>query len=481
MNSGWDFLPSTVPAPGEAGPDSGLLSPAWAGTPVESVTGDIAWLQAMLDAEAALARAQAGLGLIPATAAGTITVQARASSLDLVRIARGAREAANPVVGFVKEFTRVVENADPAAGQYVHYGCTSQDVMDSAAMLVCRRALALAEEDLAAIAGSLAGLAQRYRDTPMAGRTLAQHAVPITFGAKAAGWLQLVLDATDRLRRLLDTGLPAQLGGAAGTLASYAEICRSQGAGGAHELAARYAAELGLVAPPTVWHVVRTPIVDVAAAASLVTGALGKIALDVQLMSRTEVAEVAEPAADGRGASSAMPQKRNPVLSTLILSAARQVPAYALVLNQSLLAEDERPAGAWHAEWQPLRECLRLVGGATHTAVELLAGLEVDAGRMAANLRLTGGSVVSERLALVLSPVLGRAAAKQLLTRATAESTATGRPLPQVIAALLPPGAEALCGDLDRLTDPLDYLGESATVVDRTLTRHRPAPAASVG
>lgn len=198
-------------------------------------------------------------------------------------------------------------------------------------------------------------------------------------------------------------------------------------------------------------------------------------------MSRTEVAEVAEPAADGRGASSAMPQKRNPVLSTLILSAARQVPAYALVLNQSLLAEDERPAGAWHAEWQPLRECLRLVGGATHTAVELLAGLEVDAGRMAANLRLTGGSVVSERLALVLSPVLGRAAAKQLLTRATAESTATGRPLPQVIAALLPPGAEALCGDLDRLTDPLDYLGESATVVDRTLTRHRPAPAASVG
>lgn len=468
---------TAVPAPGA---DSGLLSPVRAGTPVEAAVTDGAWLRAMLDAEAALARAQAKLGTLPASAAKAISAAAEAGDFDVRALALASRETANPVVGLVRELGLRVARIDPAAAEYVHRGSTSQDIFDTGAMLVALRALRLIRADLRRTAGALAALAARHRDTAMAGRTLALHAVPTTFGLKAAGWRELVLRADDRLAALEDT-LPVSLGGAAGTLAGYVEYAALEhpapgdpeagvGTGTyADRLVDAFAEETGLARPGLPWHALRFPLADLAAALAFTTGALGKIAVDVQSLARTEVGEVGEPAAAGRGGSSAMPHKRNPVLATLIRSAALQVPALAGALTQCLVTEDERSAGVWHAEWSLLRECLRLAGGAAHTAVELAEGLVVKPDRMRENLRLTGGQVVSERVAVVLSPLLGRARAKQLLTEASLAADRDGSSLHSVLAAL--PEVREHLGDaeLAALFDPAGYTGAAGLLVDRAL------------
>jgi 3-carboxy-cis,cis-muconate cycloisomerase len=449
--------------------DTGLLSPGWAATPGAEPLSDEAWVLAMLDVEVALARAQAELGVLPVAAAETIAA-ARAAHLDLSALVAGVHATANPVVELVARFTKVVAELDPSAAEYVHRGGTSQDVLDSATMLICSRTLARLRDDLQRTATALALLATEHRDTPMVGRTLTQHAVPTTFGLKAAGWLHLVLDALDRLDWLLDNGLPASLGGAAGTLSAYAEYAAIAGRAteerGA-ELITPFAAHLGLTAPLVPWHAIRTPIADLASVLAFTATALGKFAADVQVLTRTEIGELVEPPATGRGSSSAMPQKRNPVLATMITTAARQVPPYTLVLLQAVAAEDERSAGGWHAEWQPLRESLRLVLGAASNAAELAAGLEVRPAAMLDNLRRTGGAVVSERISAVLTPLLGKQKAKQLL----AEATATGQPLADVLAdtaARLP---------VDDLLDPLRYTGAAGPLVDRVLARyHGTAP-----
>ncbi|MCC9711593.1 3-carboxy-cis,cis-muconate cycloisomerase [Streptomyces sp. MNU76] len=460
-----------------AHPDAGLLSPVRAGTPVEAAVGDAAWLQAMLDAEAALARAQARCGTVPAWAAAAITAAARAERLDVRQVALAARETANPVVPLIAALTAAVARDAPHAVEYVHRGSTSQDIFDTGAMLVAARALRLITADLRTVAGTLAPLAAEHRDTVMAGRTLALHAVPTTFGLKAAGWRQLVLDAVERLERVLGEGLPVSLGGAAGTLAGYAPYggggrpaaADTDPAGLLDTLLPAFAAETQLAVPALPWHALRTPVADLGAALACTTGALGKIAADVLVLARTEIGEVAESAAEGRGVSSAMPHKRNPVLATLIRSAALQVPALATVLAQCLPAEDERSAGVWHAEWQPLRECLRLTGGAAHTAVELVRGLTVRPERMRANLAATGGQLVSERIAAALAPHLGRAAAGQLLAAASLRAADTARPLAEILAEhpdvqrLFTPRA------LARLLDPADYTGAAAALVDRAL------------
>ncbi|MGP4009251.1 class-II fumarase/aspartase family protein [Streptomyces sp. 4N124] len=452
------------------GTDAGLLAPTWAGTPVAAEVTDEAWLQAMLDAEVALARAQHAVGLTPAAAVEAIASVAHADRLDLVALAHAARAAANPVVALVSAFTEVVAARDVAAAEYVHRGSTSQDILDSAAMLVARRVLGLIAADLERTGAALAALADTHRRTVLAGRTLAQHAVPTTLGLKAAGWLQLVADALARVRTVA-SALPAQLGGAAGTLAAYREYAALDGGvgEGGVELLAPFAEALGLAEPVLPWHTVRTPIAELGAVLQLVTGALGKFALDVQMLSRTEIAEVSEPAAAGRGASSAMPQKRNPALATLIVVAARQVPAHALVLAQCMLAEDERPAGAWHAEWQPLREALRLAGGATHTAVELAEGLIVHPERMLANLELTGGAIVTERLTVALAPVLGKVRAKKLLTAASAEAADTGRTIGEVLSGHPEVTARFTPDQLSELLDPARYTGAADALVDRAL------------
>ncbi|MFI7386566.1 adenylosuccinate lyase family protein [Streptomyces sp. NPDC049813] len=456
--------------------DVGLLAPVRAGTPAEEAVGDLAWLQAMLDAEAALVRAQARCGTVPPAAAATITALARADLLDLRAIAVAARETANPVVALVAALTAVVADRAPDAAEYVHRGSTSQDVFDTAAMLVARRALLPLGADLRAVAATLAQVAAAHRDTVMAGRTLALHAVPTTFGLKAAGWRQLVLESVTRLERVADT-LPVSLGGAAGTLAGYLQYATEnpedpEGAvPGA--LTAAFAAETGLAAGALPWHALRTPVADLGAALAHTTGALGKIAADVLVLTRTELGEVTEPGGAGRGVSSAMPHKRNPVLATLIRSAALQVPAQAAVLAQCLATEDERSAGLWHAEWQPLRECLRLAGGAAHTARELVGGLRVHPPRMRANLEATGGRLVSERVSAVLAPRLGRTAARDLLTEVSARAARTARPLAEVLTAVLAEDA-ALVGVLTpqqiaSLTDPAGYTGAAGALVDRAL------------
>jgi len=449
--------------------DAGLLSPVRVGTEAEAAVGDGAWLQAMLDAEAGLARAQARCGTVPAQAAAAITAAARADLLDVRELALAARETANPVVGLVKALTAVVAERSPQAAEYVHRGSTSQDVFDTGAMLVAQRVLRIIVRDLRSVADALGRLAVTHRDTVTAGRTLALHAVPTTFGLKAAGWRQLVLDSVERLERI---ELPVALGGAAGTLAGYLQYAGEDAEPTTvlEELGAAFADETGLAVPTLPWHALRTPVADLGAALAHTTGALGKIAADVLVLARTEIGEVAEPAVTGRGVSSAMPHKRNPVLATLIRSAALQVPALATVLLQSLPTEDERSAGMWHAEWQPLREALRLTGGAAHTAVELARGLLVRPERMRTNLDATGGQLVSERVSAVLAPRLGKTAAKELLSQASMLASRTGLPLADVLADL-----PQLAGILSReeaaaLLDPAGYTGLAGPLVDRALT-----------
>ncbi|MFF0666992.1 3-carboxy-cis,cis-muconate cycloisomerase [Streptomyces tendae] len=445
------------PAGSDTDADTSLLAPGWTGSPAASATGDRAYLRALLDAEAALTRAQAALGLAPAEAADAVgAAVADPAAFDARSLAERARGGGNPVIPLVADLTRAVGET---YGPYVHRGATSQDILDTATMLVAARTLDVLLPDLARTEGALARLAAEHRDTPMPGRTLTQHAVPTVFGLKAAGWRALVLDARDRITAVRDA-LPVQLGGAAGTLAAFG----AYGATDPTALPAAYARELELRAPVLPWHTLRTPIADLAGALAFTAGALGKIAVDVLTLSRTEIGEVAEGSGGG---SSAMPHKANPVRSTLIAAAARRAPQLAATLYGSLAAEDERPAGAWHAEWEPLRDLLRLTGGAARDAAELAEGLRVRPDVMRAHLGLTHGLIVSERLSAELAPVLGRARAKELLTELAARGYAEDRSLGELLAGV--PELRDL--DLADLTDPARYTGAAAALTDRALER----------
>ncbi|AXG82138.1 3-carboxy-cis,cis-muconate cycloisomerase [Streptomyces paludis] len=436
--------------------DAGLLAPGRAGSRAEAATGDRAFLQAMLDAEAALTRAQAGLGTAPAGAARAVTAAADAGAFDLRSLALRGRDGGNPVIPLVADLTAAVP---PEAAPYVHRGATSQDILDTAAMLVAARTLDVVLADLGRAEGALARLAAEHRDTVLPGRTLTQHAVPTTFGLKAAGWRSLVLDARDRLRTVRAT-LPVQLGGAAGTLAAFEAY-----GGDGPALVAAFARELGLAEPELPWHTLRTPVADLASALAFTAGALGKPAADVLVLSRTEIGELAEGTGGG---SSAMPHKANPVRATLIAAAARRAPGPAATLYGAMAAEDERPAGAWHAEWEPLRELLRLVGGAAEHMAALAAGLRVRPEVMARQLGLTRGLIVSERLAAALTPLLGRARAKALLADAAARAAAGGAP---PLARILAREPELRGLDLEELTDPRRYTGSAGALTDRALER----------
>ncbi|MEU0474153.1 3-carboxy-cis,cis-muconate cycloisomerase [Streptomyces olivaceus] len=453
----------TSPAdPADSYPDddgTSLLAPGWAGSPVASATGDRAYLRALLDAEAALTRAHAAVGAAPAEAADAVgAAAADPAAFDARSLAERARSGGNPVIPLVADLTAAV--GEPY-GPYVHRGATSQDVLDTATTLVAARALDLLLPDLTRTERALARLAAEHRDTPMAGRTLTQHAVPTTFGLKAAGWRTLVLDARDRITAVRDT-LPVQLGGAAGTLAAFG----AYGATDPVALTAAYARELGLRAPLLPWHTLRTPVADLAGCLAFAAGALGKIAADVLTLARTEIGEVAEGCGGG---SSAMPHKANPVRSTLIAAAARRAPQLAATLYGSLVAEDERPAGAWHAEWESLRDLLRLTGGAARDAAGLTERLRVRPDVMRAHLGLTRGLIVSERLSAELAPVLGRARVKELLTELARRAYREDRPLGELLADV--PELRDSGLDLAALTDPARYTGCAGALTDRALER----------
>ncbi len=457
--------------------DTGLLAPIYAGQAITLLVDDDAWVRAMIEVEVALARSQARLGIVPDKAAVTIADVAERFTFDAAALATASRGAANPVVALADHLTRAVAETDTESSYFVHRGSTSQDIFDTASMLVVTRALQTILEDLTRIAAALARLAWTYRDSPIAGRTLGMHAVPTTFGAKAAGWLTAILDAHQRVAPLASGGLPVQLGGAAGTLAAYVESARAMQPEITEQtvmttLTTEFAKELRLTAPPTAWHTNRIPIVDIAGVLATVSGTLGKLAADTIDLSRTELGELREPKAPGRGESSAMPQKVNPTLATLIRAAAQQVPGLVSTLHLSMIAEHERPAGAWHAEWQPLRECLRLVGGAASTAVELTEGLEVDPARMRTNLDLTNGQVLTERLSAVLAPLLGRSAAKKHLQAASFEAERTRTPLSAVLAENAEIRTHFTIEDIDQLLDPTRYLGAAPAIVDLALARY---------
>ena len=367
-------------------PFSGLFVPE----AVAETTSPEAWLRAMLEFETALAGAEAEAGLIPAEAAEAIRSACDPDGFDVDRLSSEGRASASPVVPLVAALR---EKVGSDAAEFVHYGATSQDVMDSAAMLVASRALGVLRPELDGVAAACAELAERHRETPMAGRTLLQQALPITFGLKAAGWLDSVLTARERLGSI---SLAVQLGGAAGTLASLGD--------GGERVVGLLAKRLDLEEPVLPWHTHRLRIADLGASLALTAGTLEKIALDVLLLSQTEVGEVAEPLGGGRGGSSSMPHKRNPVGSVLTIACARRVRGDAGVLLESMPQEHERAAGALQSEWGPLSDALALTGGAASAMRESLEGLEVRPDRMRENLELLRAELSEDEIDRALDP-----------------------------------------------------------------------------
>jgi len=450
---------------------------------------DTAWLQAMLDTEAGLARALERAGLVPAGAGDAVTAAARAADFDPNDLGGLAALTGNPVPGLARALARRVPQTAVSA---VHRGATSQDIVDTAAMLLAKRAIGVMQADLARAADAAAGLAAAHRATIMIGRTLLQQAVPVTFGLVVAGWLTSV----DEARAGLDAvgpRLAVQFGGAAGTLASLG--------GAGQRVAALLAEELGLAVPVLPWHTDRLRIVDLGAALARVAAALGKIARDVTLLAQSEVAEVSEgtsadqrgadqrgadqrgadqqaPAASPRrGGSSAMPHKRNPVASIAILGCTRQVPGLLATLTMATEQELQRAAGAWHAEWEPLTALLRLTGSASSWAADLLPGLVVDTSRMAANLAATKGLPLAEHVSSLLAGVLGGAQAHDLVAEAGARAVSAGLPLRDVLLAV-PKLEERLSAagitaeQIDSALEPSGYLGAADAFVTAALDAH---------
>jgi 3-carboxy-cis,cis-muconate cycloisomerase len=409
-----------------------------------------AWLEAMLDAERALVTAGASAGTTPADIATEIAAACDAERFDFEQLVDEGRAVGNLAEPLVRALTGLV--GDEAA-RYVHQGATSQDIVDTASMLVSRRALALVLVEADDVAAAAATLARDHRETLMVARTILQQAVPTTFGLKAAGWLTAIVEARVRLEQVSRERLAAQLGGAAGTLAGFGE--------GGISLLDLYAQELDLPAPTLPWHTNRTRVAELGAALATAAGVASKIALDLVLLAQTEVAEVAE--GGGTGRSSTMPHKRNPVGSTLARASARLGAAQAGVLIGSLEQEHERAAGAWQAEWDALGAALAYTGGALHSLAGALESLEVDSARMRANLDLTEGLVMAERVAFLLMDRLSRSEAQEIV----GEAASAGMGFRD--ALLADPRADLEPVALDAALDPSTYLGSTNGLIERAL------------
>jgi 3-carboxy-cis,cis-muconate cycloisomerase len=452
---------SSSPSEPSSASGGGLFGAVLARGPVAREVSDGAWLRAMLDVEAALARAQARAGLLSDDDARAIGgVAADADRFDPDAIGAEAARSGNPVVPLVRALTDAVSS--PAA-DHVHRGATSQDILDSAAMLVAHRALGPLLEDLAAAADAAAALAEAHADTVMAGRTLLQQALPVTFGLKAATWLIGLDEAAARLDEVRRTRLAAQFGGAAGTLAS-------MGASGP-EVLAHLADELGLVEPVLAWHTIRTRPADLAGALGAAAGVIAKTARDVVLLAQTEVGEVRE-GVRGRGGSSTLPHKSNPVAAISAVAAATRAPGLVATLLEAMAQEHERAAGAWHAEWRPLSELLETVGSGAAWLRDCLAHLEVDPERMRANLDLTRGALLAERVTAALADDLGRHRAYEIVQAAAREAFASGRALAEVLAEDEEVAARLDGGEIARLLDPAGYLGATDELIRRALRAH---------
>jgi 3-carboxy-cis,cis-muconate cycloisomerase len=442
-----------------------LLGPLFGTAEAAALLDDRARLQGMLDFEAALARAEATVGVIPAEAAAPIAAKAKAGLFDMESLAEAAALAGNPAIPMVKQLTAKVAADDTLAARYVHWGATSQDAMDTGLALQLRAYLDLADADLLRLETALADLARRHRDTVMVGRTWLQQALPTTFGLKAAGWLDAIRRHRTRLAELRPRLLVLQFGGAAGTLASLG--------GRGLAVAEALGKELGLAVPDLPWHGSRDRIGELAAWLGLLAGILGKMARDWSLLMQTELGEVVEPAAEGKGGSSTMPHKRNPVAAAVVLAAATRAPSLVAGLMAGMVQEHERGLGGWHAEWEALPELALLVAGALRRTAETMAGLEVHAQAMQAGLAATRGLIMAEAVQMALGGTLGRQQAHVLVEQAAKRAVAGGRSLGEVLREL-PEVTAVLAPDaIDRLLDPAGYTGEAGAFVDRVLATRR--------
>jgi 3-carboxy-cis,cis-muconate cycloisomerase len=437
--------------------DSAIFRDAFGAPAMRAVFSDEAAVRRWVEVEVALAAAEARAGVIPAAAAEAIRAGARPDAIDLAKLKAETDLVGYPIVGLVHQLAKQVGEA----GRYVHWGATTQDIMDTATVLQIREALALIEADLEAIETALAALAARHRATVMAGRTHLQHALPVTFGYKAAVWLAMVRRHSQRLAELRPRVLVGQFAGAAGTLASL----------GDKGLAVHDALmdELALGRPTAPWHVARDGLAETVAFLGLVTGSLAKIATDVMLLMQTEVAEAFEPFVAGRGSSSTMPQKRNPISCEFIVAAARIVRGHVGLMLDAMAADHERATGPWQLEWVAIPEAFLATGGALRQSRFMLEGLIVDAGRMRRNLDLTGGLIVAEAVMMALAQHAGRGAAHDFVYGACRSALDNGTTL---LAELerLPEVTRHLDGKrLAELTDPVNYLGSAPAMIDRVL------------
>jgi 3-carboxy-cis,cis-muconate cycloisomerase len=438
-----------------------LLDPLFRSQAVEKVFSNRATLQAMLDFEAALARAEARAGFIPASVAPAIEAKCRAELYDMTVLARAAASAGNLAIPLVKQLTLLVAKKEKDAARYVHWGATSQDVIDTGRVLQLRQALVLISSELDLFAAALGELAHKNRATLIVARTWMQQALPTTFGFKAAGWL----DAIDRHRaRLAETQercLVLQFGGAVGTMAALGDR--------GLDVAANLAKELQLPLPELPWHSQRDRMAEIATTLGLFCGTLGKIARDISLHTQTEVGEVFEPSADGRGGSSTMPHKRNPVTSAVVLSAAARVPPLVSTMLAAMIQEQERGLGGWHAEWETLPDIVRLTAGALHHLTTTVSELELDPERMRQNLEVTHGLIFAEAVAMALAEKMPRTEAHELVQQACKRAQTTRRELRSVLAQDAIVKTNLSDAELDRLFTPANYLGVADQFIDRVL------------
>jgi len=432
---------------------------------IDNLFTDNATLQGMLDFEAALARAEARVGVIPIAAAPAIAAKCKAELFDTQAIVNATALSGNLAIPLVKQLTALVAQDNKEAARYVHWGATSQDAIDTGRILQLREALGVIFGDLKNVTETLVELVEKYRVTPIAGRTWMQQAIPTTFGMKVAGWLDALDRHRERLREAQPRCLVLQFGGAVGTLASLHEK--------GLDVAQVLAEDLRLWLPAFPWHAHRDRIAEIAASLGLLAGTLGKIGGDISLLMQTEIAELSEPAGEGRGGSSTMPHKRNPVTSAVLLAAAARVPGLVATLLSSMPQQNERGLGGWHAEWETLPEIVRLVGGALHHFAEMLPGIEIHPRKMRENLELTHGLVFAEAVAMVLGEQLGKHAAHQLVEAACQRATTEGKHLREILSQDPAVMKHSTPAALDQLFDPQRYLGVADQFITRVLQAHR--------
>ena len=443
-----------------------LFDPIFRCEPVAKLFRDDNFLQRMLDFEAALADAEATSGVIPSSAANVIAAKCRVELFDKQKLAEAAALAGNLAIPLVKQLRTLVAADNKDAAGFVHWGATSQDPIDTALVLQLREALPLISADLRKLCDRLAKMADQHRDTPIVARTWMQHAIPTTLGIKFAGWLDALVRHRERFHEMQNRCLALQFGGAAGTLAALG----SQGS----IIAKHLSEQLKLPLPQMPWHSHRDRLSEIATTLGLLTGTLGKIARDISLHMQTEIDELREPAEEGRGVSSTMPHKRNPVACAMILAVATRVPGLVAIMLTAMLQEDERGLGGWHAEWETLPEIVCLTAGAMHHLANVVPRLEIDVKRMRENLELTKGLIFAEAITAVLGGKIPRSQARELIDAASERAIKEKRHLRDVINDDQKIATHLSSDQLDKLFDPRHYTGASNEFIDRVIENHKP-------